>query len=512
MMKYIRLLVIAGSLSVTICQNVFAHAYGKLGVDRYIRITPQTNAVKVEYDVHLGTFPTASISIRLDSDRNGTLSKKEILAYMNKAAPVYRKRLSLRAGWDGKHQSMSILMPPGGIANNAIAHMVLNEDKEKTLRMRWIFTAPWPKEIVRHYNGPINLKIESVIKTAKCGSIFTTGKTKSPVRIVSSDIPTDEEKPLPPDITPTINDLSQIPKAMAGNIVCCLKHSNAATESISLLTQEPPEEIGGAVISTANMRKAEIKLQDRILMLFKPPLSRYSWTLAILLCMAWGATHALSPGHGKVIVSSYLVGAHGTYRHALLLGIILTITHTSVVMILAVAAYILKDRFVFPVWLAPLGAIMILLVGVNQIRIGLLKILGHGHHHGHDHKNAHDHNHHGHSHHLPKQGASVSSRDLLIVGASGGIVPCPAAIIMLLLAWQVKAPALGLACLISFSIGLAATLTLVGFLAVSGTKLVMRWLAKKNTGEHHHLQMEAVIPILGGIVLIACGIIILSNV
>jgi len=103
-------------------------------------------------------------------------------------------------------------------------------------------------------------------------------------------------------------------------------------------------------------------------------------------------------------------------------------------------------------------------------------------------------------------------RDLIVVGATGGMVPCPAAIIMMLLAWQMKVPTLGLVCLISFSIGLAATLTLVGFLAVSGTKLIMKWLSQKDKDQPHPMHLAAVMPIIGGIVLIACGIIILSRI
>jgi len=89
------------------------------------------------------------------------------------------------------------------------------------------------------------------------------------------------------------------------------------------------------------------------------------------------------------------------------------------------------------------------------------------------------------------------------------MVPCPASIVMLLLALQLGLPKLGLFCLLSFSTGLAAALTLVGVLAVSGTRAVMKWLSSGEKDRSHHLAIETVVPMLGGVVLIVCGILML---
>lgn len=118
---------------------------------------------------------------------------------------------------------------------------------------------------------------------------------------------------------------------------------------------------------------------------------------------------------------------------------------------------------------------------------------------------------HGHSHPTAPAGAALAKRDILAIGLSGGLVPCPAAIIMLLMAWQLGQPALGLACLISFSVGLALSLMSVGILAVAGTALVLRWASRGEANTRHQEVIAAVMPIIGGIVLIVCGAIMLQR-
>src|SRR5204862_5021350 len=63
----------------------------------------------------------------------------------------------------------------------------------------------------------------------------------------------------------------------------------------------------------------------------------HGFWLTMLLALAFGAAHALTPGHGKTLVAAYLVGEHGTVWHAVVLGLVTTLTHTGMVLILAVA-------------------------------------------------------------------------------------------------------------------------------------------------------------------------------
>src|SRR5438045_3016339 len=80
--------------------------------------------------------------------------------------------------------------------------------------------------------------------------------------------------------------------------------------------------------------------------------------LGMLAAFAFGAVHALSPGHGKTLVAAYLVGARGTPRHAVFLGLMVTFTHTISVFALGLVTLYLS-RFVLPETLTPLlGAII----------------------------------------------------------------------------------------------------------------------------------------------------------
>ena len=530
-------------------RNASAHAFGVTGVDYYVRLTPQRESLMVEFDVHLGEIPTAALSVRLDTNLDANLSRKEIMKYVSKATPVYARRLNVFVSRENRAEQLEMAVPGNGLENNCLTHIAKGENGEKTLRIRWFFQSSWPKWIQENKGNPFELKVEITNRRANHFIQFASGKPREPVNILEADIPTDRELPLPPDKTEPRTDASDIRIVKEANLVLCLEN-NPRVRTITAPGPQPDNKTGPVKSDGYGkmVRESESRLRGRIERLFKPPVSVYAFTAAVVLCLVWGALHAFAPGHGKAIVSAYLVGMHASYRHAVILGIIVTLTHTAIVMVLAVAALILKDRFVYPTWLEPVGAVMIVLVGANQLRVGMMKFLksdlqdhhhhhhddpDHDHHHhhhddpdhDHDHHHHDDHDHHHHEHeqkiththwgfwkhsHIPRREKDLTSpRDLAVVGATGGMVPCPAAIVMLLLAWQMKAPGLGLACLVAFSIGLAATLTMVGFLAVSGTRSVLRWLSREETEDSHRQKLTAIMPLIGGVVLIICGMIIL---
>jgi ABC-type nickel/cobalt efflux system permease component RcnA len=187
--------------------------------------------------------------------------------------------------------------------------------------------------------------------------------------------------------------------------------------------------------------------------------------VALLLAFFWGAAHALSPGHGKSIVAAYLVGARGTPRHAFLLGATVTITHTIGVfalglVTLALSEFILPEQL-YP-WLNLASALLVVGVGcsVLRARIRHRRAHQHGHHHHHDHEHTHDH--------------ALSLRGLLGVGISGGLIPCPTALVVLLAAISLHRVGYGLVLIIAFSLGLASTISCIGLLAVSAKRLSAR--------------------------------------
>jgi nickel/cobalt exporter len=181
----------------------------------------------------------------------------------------------------------------------------------------------------------------------------------------------------------------------------------------------------------------------------------------------WGATHALSPGHGKTIVTAYLVGRRGTPRDAAVLGAIVTVTHTIGVfalglVTLALSQWIVPDRL-YP-WLNAVAGLSVVLIGAAVLRARVRDWL-HARAHRRAHAHGHDHHHHEHGHsHAPEPGSGF--RGLLAVGVSGGILPCPSALVVLLAAISLHRVAFGLVLIVAFSLGLALSITGIGLVAV----------------------------------------------
>jgi ABC-type nickel/cobalt efflux system permease component RcnA len=191
-----------------------------------------------------------------------------------------------------------------------------------------------------------------------------------------------------------------------------------------------------------------------------------------------GAIHALSPGHGKTIVAAYLVGTRGTPKHAVFLGGMVTFTHTISVFALGFATlflsrYVLPER-IFPV-LGVISGLMIVWVGATlffkRLHVARHHHGDHHHHHHHHHDHGHDHQH----HHVPE--GEVTMGSLIALGASGGLVPCPSALVLLLSSVALGRVALGLILLVAFSAGLALVLMAIG-LAVLYAKHLLPDTAK----------------------------------
>lgn len=197
--------------------------------------------------------------------------------------------------------------------------------------------------------------------------------------------------------------------------------------------------------------------------------------LALAIAFFWGAAHSFSPGHGKAVVAAYLVGSRGTPRHAVLLGLTVTVTHTIGVfalglVTLSLSAFIVPEQL-YP-WLNLVSALLIVGVGVGVLRWrlrewrqGSAERCHHHDHHGHDHGHSHSHDH---SH------GGLSRRQLLGVGIAGGIIPCPTALVVLLAAIALHRVAFGMALILAFSVGLAAAMTAIGLIAVTAKRTFAR--------------------------------------
>jgi ABC-type nickel/cobalt efflux system permease component RcnA len=182
--------------------------------------------------------------------------------------------------------------------------------------------------------------------------------------------------------------------------------------------------------------------------------------LSLVVAAFWGMAHALSPGHGKTIITAYLVGQRGTPWHAALLGLIVTGTHTAGVfalglVTLGLSAFLVPEQ-VYP-WLNVVSGALVIGIGASVLRARWR------------HRRAHDHHldHHDHEH-------GPSRRSLLAVGVSGGLLPCPSALVVLLAAISLHRVAYGLLLVVAFSAGLAVSITGIGLVAVLAKRAFSR--------------------------------------
>ena len=235
--------------------------------------------------------------------------------------------------------------------------------------------------------------------------------------------------------------------------------------------------------------------------------------MLLLAAFGWGAVHALSPGHGKAMVAAYLVGARGTARHAVALGLTVTVTHTIGVfalgaVALGLSAYVLPEDL-YP-WLNLVSGLLVLGVGASVVRARVRRARtparGHGHDHAHDHDHPHEHGHHDHDHghhdhgHGHHDHGDLRPRALLAMGASAGLIPCPSALVVLLGAVAQHQIGLGMVLIVAFSAGLAATLTGLGLLVVAAGRVSTR-LSGARAG-----RVLAVLPALSAIAIVAVGL------
>jgi nickel/cobalt transporter (NicO) family protein len=204
--------------------------------------------------------------------------------------------------------------------------------------------------------------------------------------------------------------------------------------------------------------------------------SRWGMGMLLLLAGVFGAAHALTPGHGKTMVAAYLIGERGTVWHALVLGVVVTLTHTFAVLILAGLLPIFFPNAVPATVQSLLGIVGGLLIAGLGVWLLMRRLLGQA---DHIHVGG-GHHHHHHDHHHDDEPKSMDGRvvglgGIVMLGISGGIVPCWDAIAMLGFAISAQRLWLGLPLLLAFSAGLAAVLIVIGIGVVYARNMAGDW-------------------------------------
>lgn len=531
-------------LCVTVVEGAAAHPLGNFSISQYAALRVGADSVAIRYIVDMAEIPTFQEIQETGIIPNGDDPNTQ--AYLAKKILALRDGLSLEIG--GRRlplhaDSKEIIFPPGAgglptlkIGVSFKARLPASADGLKfSLNYRdgnFAGRAGW-KEIVARAEPGISLLSSSVAQQDRSALL--------------SNYPTDLLNTPPQDLEARV--VFSIP-AIAATAVDAEKSSSLAGEVLTPVSSVPsragrtnsdqPSDAHVYVENAGDGRdrpvlkavtsperwpalKLESSVDNKVveLQVNKQSTPRDSFTeliarkqlgwsvvlIALAVAVGLGAFHALEPGHGKTLVAAYLVGSRGTMKHALLLGVIVTAAHTSGVYLLGgitlyASQYIVPERL-YP-WLGVVSGVMITILGaVLLFQRYRSKGVGHSHHHGHgrhahphEHEHAQQHNHshaheddHGHRHahdgHHHHDG-TASLRELFTLGISGGIVPCPAALVVLLSAVSMNRVGFGLLLIVAFSAGLAAVLVGIGVLMVyarqsmsrfqSEGKWITRWL------------------------------------
>ena len=472
-----------------------AHPLGNFTVSNYSRIGIEKNQIHLRCILDMAEIAAFQESQQIDADKNKVLSNEELGAYLEKLTPEYAANLKLFVDDQPapiQTAAKSIYLPPG--AGNL-----------PTLRVEWDFVAEisgGAKDAVyrlRFENLNYKERLgwnEIVINRAAGINVFDSSAFGSAL--------TDELKTYPDDmlsapLAERAAELSFTGATVPGNAQTLQNRNGSASAPVQ------------------KDRLAELIAVREI----TPAIVLFGLALAFGL----GALHAMSPGHGKTVVGAYLVGSKGTVKHAAFLGLTVTITHTLGVFALGLIT-LFATQFILPERIMPflsfVSGLLVLFIGLTLFKERLVSALGyktnhhhhdgdaheHGHehnheHHPHDHHGALVHTHDGHTHsHLPPE--AVTWKSLLALGISGGLLPCPSALVLMLAAINLGRIGYGLLLTLAFSFGLAATLMCVGLAFLYLGKLLDRPSIGSN-------PIVKVLPVFSAMVIACVGAVICYN-
>jgi ABC-type nickel/cobalt efflux system permease component RcnA len=458
-----------------------AHPLGNFTINRYSRIELAPQGVSLRYVLDLAEIPAFQERQEIDANGDGELSAAEQDAYARARAGALAGNLDFQIG--GKTVALSVaaaaLSFPAGVGGLNILRFVV--DYTAPMPAGWEREAQQVEYVDHNYEG-------------RAGWREVVVRSRDGVAIAGSTAPAQDAS----------DELRSYPASGLANPL-------AISHAFFSFAPGAGTAIAAASASTARSGPAERANNRFTSLVTSEELSAPFILGAMAVAFAFGALHALGPGHGKTIVGAYLVGERGTARHAVLLGLLVTATHTSAVFALAfvtlyASQFIVPERL-YP-WLSLTSGLLVAGLGalllVSRARGILHKRARERAHAG---AQAHDHDH-GHTHEVPQE---VSWKALAALGISGGILPCPSALVVLLGAISLHRVGLGLLLVLGFSAGLAMALMAIGLALVWAGRLLSR---SQSMASRRHVpslafvgKLAPVLPALSAFTVTAIGIV-----
>jgi nickel/cobalt transporter (NicO) family protein len=455
-----------------------AHPLGNFTINHYSSLQFAEETARITYVLDFAEIPTLQQKARLDSDADGKLSEEEANAYLEAEMPSLVEGLRLRAGdevlpLEVLHRSAEYRPGQGGLP---------------TLRVEAHLLADLPKD----WSGETHYADQTYENRLGWREIVVRGGSEVAIRDSTVQAKS------------VSNELRSYPRDMLSSPPDVREASFTLAPGDGSVEKETAQRVGTSFGGVTGRVDALVSVER---------LSAAVVALSILAAFFWGAAHALTPGHGKAVVAAYLIGARGTARHAGFLGLTVTLTHTAGVFVLgAVTLYL--SRYILPEvlypWLSVASGLLVVLIGLVLLyrhleKMSLDRKAGHTHvEHTHPHNGEYSHTHHTHSHgghthtHLPADSSNVTWRGLMALGVSGGLVPCPAALVLLLGAISLDRLGFGMVLVLAFSAGLAVVLTGIGLLMIYARKLFERFTFEA--------RMPRLLPVVSASIITLAGV------
>ncbi|ABO35705.1 high-affinity nickel-transporter [Methanococcus maripaludis C5] len=184
-----------------------------------------------------------------------------------------------------------------------------------------------------------------------------------------------------------------------------------------------------------------------------------------------GAMHALEPGHGKSIMAAYVIGTDANLKESLTLGFTILFSHVVIIFLLGLFSIYMVEYFnigYVTTVMEVLGGVILLLVGAWIVK----------------------------SYYFPHEHSIDTNKSSIAIGLSAGLVPCPAALAVLLFSISNNAIFDGFYYVLVFSIGLAASIALFSILFVKSKDFLEKYVKNEQINK---------LPLISGIIIILFG-------
>jgi nickel/cobalt transporter (NicO) family protein len=453
-----------------------AHPLGNFTVNHYARLDAQPDGLRIEYVLDEAEIPTFQDKPAYAADPDGFADDRAAAIAANLHVTLNGQALPLHVD----SRSLTFADGAGGLP---------------TLRLEATFSAAYPQVSqataleVRDDNDPTRIGWRELVASGPAlqrSSVPATDVSNAlrqyPDDLLNSPLNVREATlTIAPSASNTSGVITRSASDVPGVITRSASDVSGVITSGALSAVSAPG--ANPVLERARTAFADLANADELTPAFI--------VFAVAVALVLGAAHALQPGHGKTVVAAYLVGSRGTARHAAFLGATVTATHTAGVYALGLVTLLLS-QYIVPERLYPIleaaSGLLVLAIGVWLLGQRLLSAVRprRAQHHHHDH--------HDHAHEPP-----VGWRSLLALGVSGGLLPCPEALMVLLITIAAHRVLFGLLLIVSFSTGLAAVL--VGF----GLLLVYARTAFQRLNISSTSLMPRLLPVASALVIVLAG-------